>query len=207
METPTDTFLSISKESRGIYREKASKFIAFAIPVTTEDDVKMNLDRIRKEHHGANHYCFAYRIGYDKTDYRINDDGEPSGSAGKPIFGQILSFDLSDVLVVVVRYFGGTKLGISGLINAYRIAARESLNNADITSKTVMVRFQIDFDYLAMNDIMRIIKEKDCRIMKQTCEEWCNIEILVRKSQKQNVIDRINNLNNPSIFIQVHELV
>jgi uncharacterized YigZ family protein len=165
----------------------------------------MNLDRIRKEHHGANHYCYAYRIGYDKRNYRINDDGEPSGSAGKPIFGQILSFDLSDILIVVVRYFGGTKLGIPGLINAYRTASKDALGHANISPKTIMVLFQIDFDYLAMNVIMRIIKEKDGQMMKQTCEERCNIEFLVRKSQKQDVIDRIINLNNPSIAIHVHE--
>ncbi|MEI7983054.1 MAG: YigZ family protein, partial [Bacteroidota bacterium] len=201
METSADTFLTIAQECHGIYREKASKFIALAIPAGNEIDVKMNLERIRKEHHSANHHCYAYRIGLDKNDYRINDDGEPSGSAGKPIFGQILSHDLSDILIIVVRYFGGTKLGIPGLINAYRTATKDALNNATIIEKTVMVKFHVSFEYLSMNDIMRIIKEKNCQVVKQTCDEHCFIELLVRKSDKQTLEERISNLNNSSIFL------
>jgi uncharacterized YigZ family protein len=206
MEVLSDTFLSVHGESQGIYREKASKFLAFAIPVINEAEVKQTLDRLRKEHHGANHFCYAYRLGFDKTHYRMNDDGEPSGSAGKPIYGQLLSFDLSDVLVVVVRYFGGTKLGIPGLINAYRTATRESLSKARIIEKTVTVRIQVSFNYPAMNDIMRIMKEKDCQILKQTYDEQCKIDFSVRKSKEKNTLEKIYNLNNPHIFIQVHDM-
>lgn len=204
MELQSDTYFSIRKESQGGYREKASKFIAIAIPVGTEGEVKTTLDRIRKEYHGANHFCYAYRLGFDKRQYRINDDGEPSGSAGKPIFGQIQSFDLSDILVVVVRYFGGTKLGIPGLINAYRTAARESLTNASIIEKTLMARVEIIFDYPAMNDIMRIVKEKECRVIDQVSDERCTIRLKVKMSFLPSFRERITSLNRTSILLRVN---
>ncbi|MCX6267127.1 MAG: YigZ family protein, partial [Bacteroidetes bacterium] len=140
MDTIKDSFLSISSESRGIYREKASKFMCVAMPVSSEEEVKLNLDELKKAYHDANHHCYAYRLGLENHAYRTNDDGEPSGSAGKPIYGQILSMGLSDILVVVIRYFGGTKLGIPGLIHAYRTAAREALEQASIIEKIVMVQ-------------------------------------------------------------------
>jgi len=207
MEPKSDTYFSIGQESIGSYREKASKFIAIAIPVRNETEIKTNLDQIRKEHHGANHFCYAYQLGNDKQHYRTNDDGEPSGSAGKPIYGQILSFGLSDILVVVVRYFGGTKLGIPGLINAYRTAARESLAQAQHVEKTVMAQVEIRFDYPSMNDVMKIVKEKECQVVNQKYDEQCTLHLSVKRSSLPSLRQRIAGLNRPAIFFPGPELL
>ncbi|HNX86070.1 MAG TPA: YigZ family protein [Bacteroidales bacterium] len=203
MDNDQDTFLSIEAESQGLYREKASKFYAFAIPVTSEAEIKAALERFRKTHHGANHFCYAYRLGYEKSLYRMNDDGEPSGSAGRPIYGQLLSFDLSDVLIVVIRYFGGTKLGIPGLINAYKTAAREALEQAQIIEKTIMLPVTIRFNYPAMNDIMRIIRERGAKITGQGWENQCTVHLFIRKSQVPVLHEKINLLRDPAIDLQV----
>jgi len=196
METSADSFLSISGESRGIYREKASKFIAIALPVSAEDEVKTKLEELRKTYHDANHHCYAYRLGLENPIYRVNDDGEPSGSAGKPIYGQILSSGLSDILVVVVRYFGGTKLGIPGLIHAYRTAAREALDQAGIIEKIIRVQFRVTFEYKMMNEIMRILKEDGIKIVNQTSAENCEIDFQVRKSNVNKLQTRLQRLQN-----------
>src|SRR5512138_319245 len=162
-----DKYLSIQSESTGTYREKASKFIAIAIPVESEEQARQKLDDIRKEYFDANHHCYAYRLGADGARYRVNDDGEPSGSAGRPIYGQILSSGLSDVLVVVTRYFGGTKLGIPGLIHAYKTAAGEALRNSATFEKVLADILEVRFSYPRMNDAMRILKETGAHILVQ----------------------------------------
>jgi len=200
MELSTDSFLSVSGESRGIYREKASKFIAVALPVSSEEEVKASLEELRKSYHDANHHCYAYRLGLENQAYRMNDDGEPSGSAGKPIYGQILSTGLSDVLVVVVRYFGGTKLGIPGLIHAYRVAAREALDQAEIIEKIIRVHLKIIFEYPMMNEIMRILKEEGVKIVSQSSAINCEIDFQVRRSNLDKVRTRLTRLNKVEII-------
>ena len=199
MELSIDSFLSISGESRGIYREKASKFIAIALPVSTGEEAKTNLDELRNTYHDANHHCYAYRLGHENPSYRFNDDGEPSGSAGKPIYGQILSTGLSDILVVVIRYFGGTKLGIPGLIHAYRTVTRAALDDAVIIEKIIRVQFKVTFEYQMMNEIMRILKEEGIKIVSQTSAENCEIEFQVRKSHIPNLENRFSRLKNINI--------
>ncbi|MEI7895550.1 MAG: YigZ family protein [bacterium] len=194
MEDVKDSFLSIEGETKALFRDKASKFIAVAMPVTTEEEVKTNLDELRKVYHDASHHCYAYRLGVENKAFRSNDDGEPSGSAGKPIYGQILSMGLTDILVVVVRYFGGTKLGIPGLIHAYRTAARESLENAVIIEKTILVKYKVVFDYTIMNEIMRILKDEGVKISYQTAQEKCEIDFQIRKSHGKRIEDRMNRL-------------
>ena len=191
-----DSFLTISGEGRGIFREKASKFLSFAYPVSSEEQVKIYLATLRKSYHDANHHCYAYNLGIENHTYRTNDDGEPSGSAGKPIYGQIQSLGLSDILVVVIRYFGGTKLGIPGLIHAYRTAAREALDQASIIEKPILANFTVTFDYPVMNEIMRILKEEGVKIVAQTTMERCEINFQVRKSFVPRIEYRMNRLRN-----------
>ena len=196
MEAIKDSFQSIAGESSGIYREKASKFIAIAMPVSSEEDVKTSLEELRKDYHDANHHCYAYRLGLENQAYRTNDDGEPSGSAGKPIYGQILSLGLSDILVVVIRYFGGTKLGIPGLIHAYRTVAREALEQAVVIEKVIQVQYRVTFDYNRMNEIMRILKEEGVKISRQTAVEKCVIDFQIRKGHADKIENRIKRLSN-----------
>jgi uncharacterized YigZ family protein len=199
MLEPGDSYQTISTESRAIYREKASKFIAIALPVNDEEDVKQKLEGLRKSYHDANHHCYAYRIGNDPNRFRFNDDGEPSGSAGRPIYGQILSKDLWDVLVVVIRYFGGTKLGIPGLIHAYKTAAREALDEADVIGKTLTSSLMVHFDFPRMNDVMRILKEESVKIANQDFQERCSITFSVPRSRLEKVSARLSNL--PNIYV------
>ncbi len=190
-----DTFRTIDKMSQGSYREKASRFLSFAIPVSSEQDIKDQLERIRKKYHDANHHCYAYCLGPDRSAYRVNDDGEPSGSAGKPIYGQLLSKDLTNVLVVVVRYFGGTKLGIPGLINAYRTAAKEALDGARIVEQKVEESYEISFPYPVMNEVMRILKEEGASILQRDSEEHCRICFSVRKSAGFRAYSRLQKIS------------
>lgn len=191
MDSVSDEYFSIGGESTASYREKASKFLAFAYPVTSADEVKRCLEALKKLHFDANHHCYAYRIGHENEQYRVNDDGEPSGSAGRPIYGQILSRGLTDVLVVVVRYFGGTKLGVPGLINAYKTAAREALANAEIITKTVTVHLVVRFEYEMMNQVMRIIKEESAKVTRQTMGESCELLIASKKSSVEKIEQRL----------------
>ena len=177
-----------------LLKEKNSKFFGYAFPVTSEDDVKEILDRLRKEHFSARHWCYAYQIGTEKIQYRANDDGEPNNSAGMPIYGQIQSFEVTNVLVVVVRYFGGVKLGVGGLISAYKTAAQMALENATIVEKTINKHFIISFGYAHMNKVMRIIKEKNLQIVSQKMEMDCEIEISIRKKNVQNLLDTFESL-------------
>ncbi len=177
-----------------LLKEKNSKFFGYAIPVTSEEEVKENLERLRKEHFSARHWCYAYQIGTEKIQYRANDDGEPNNSAGMPIYGQIQSFEVTNVLVVVVRYFGGVKLGVGGLISAYKIAAQMALENSEIVERTIDKHFIISFGYANMNKVMRIIKEKNLQIVSQKMEMDCEIEISIRKKSVQNLLDTFESL-------------
>ena len=177
-----------------LLKEKNSKFFGYTFPISSEEEVKEILDRLRKEHFSARHWCYAYQIGTEKIQYRANDDGEPNNSAGMPIYGQIQSFEVTNVLVVVVRYFGGVKLGVGGLISAYKTAAQMALENATIIEKTINKHFVISFGYAHMNKVMRIIKEKNLQIVAQKMEMDCEIEISIRKKNAQNILDTFENL-------------
>ena len=190
-----DTFKTITSPSTEIlFKEKNSKFFGYAFPVTTEEEIKSHLEKLRKQHFGAGHFCYAFQFGSDTVYFRANDDGEPSNSAGMPIYGQIQSFGLTNVLVVVVRFFGGVKLGVGGLISAYKTAAQMALEESIIIEKTIDIHFQIFFDYKNMNKVMRIIKEKNLEIIRQQMEESCQIEIATRKKNAEVVFDIFNTI-------------
>ncbi len=178
-----DDYLTIAGPSTGDYRERGSKFLAYAFPIRHEDDVKKHLEWSKKEHPKSRHHCFAYRIGMDGNRFRANDDGEPSGSAGRPILGQIDSYELTNVLVIVVRYFGGTKLGVPGLINAYKTSTAEAIDTAEIITKTVETTFDIEFGYEHMSPIMNALKRWDVNITKQDFNDSALIQISIPKSQ------------------------
>ena len=190
-----DTYKTISSASEEVlYKEKNSKFFGYAFPVSNEEEIKEYLDRLRKEHFSARHWCYAYQIGTEKIQYRANDDGEPNNSAGMPIYGQIQSFEVTNVLVVVVRYFGGVKLGVGGLISAYKTAAQMALENSEIVEQTINKFFTISFEYVHLNKVMRIIKEKNLQIVSQKMEMDCEIQISIRKKNIQNLLDTFENL-------------
>jgi uncharacterized YigZ family protein len=190
-----DTYNTITAPSPEIlYKEKNSKFFGYAFPVTSEEEIKTHLEQLRKQHQGAGHFCYAFQLGTENHTFRANDDGEPSNSAGMPIYGQIQSFELTNVLVVVVRFFGGVKLGVGGLIAAYRTAAQMALAEAEIIEKTIDVHFLISFDYKNMNKVMRVIKEKNLEIITQKMDESCQIELATLKKNAENTIDIFNNL-------------
>lgn len=185
-----DTYKTIEISVENIlYKEKNSKFFGFAFPVTSEIEVKTHLENLKSEHFSARHWCYAYQIGTENIKFRANDDGEPSNSAGMPIYGQIQSFDITNVLVVVVRYFGGVKLGVGGLISAYKTTAQLTLNEANIIEKTIDKQFKITFDYKNMNKVMRIIKEKNIQIVHQKMEMNCEIQIATRKKNAKKIVD------------------
>jgi len=190
-----DTYKTIAQRSEGLYKEKGSKFIALAYPVSTEEEVKEVLAELRKQYHDARHHCYAYVIGFDGQSWRANDDGEPSSTAGKPIHGQILSRDLTNVLVVVIRYFGGTKLGVSGLISAYKTAASEALDANEIVERTVNDIYSITFAYPATNEVMRLIKEEDLPVISQRFDTSCEVTVAVRQGKKSLVLDKIDKID------------
>ena len=190
-----DLYKTIEEASTGIYKEKGSKFLAFAYPVATEYEVKDILDGLKKEYYDARHHCYAYVLGADKDKFRANDDGEPSSTGGKPILGQILSNDLTNIFIVVVRYFGGTKLGVSGLINAYRSAASDAINNAKILEKTVNDYYKVEFHYIAMNDVMKLIKEENLDIVEQNYDNVCEIVLSIRQGEVQKIKSRIEKID------------
>ncbi len=194
-----DTYKTIHEVSEGNFKEKGSKFIAIAIPVKSEEEIKSKLDELRKEYYDARHHCYAYRLGFEKLVYRHNDDGEPSGTAGRPIYGQIISKDLTDVLVVVIRYFGGTKLGVSGLIHAYKTASKDALENSNIITRTIQDIYQINFDYESMNDVMKIIKEENVHQIFHSFDLNCLIKLSVRKNNSKKVVERFNKIKNLEI--------
>lgn len=190
----TDTYLTISDEAEGLYKEKGSKFLSFAFPVSNEEEVKEKLELLRKKFYDARHHCYAYVLGKDKEIFRANDDGEPNHSAGDPILGQIRSNQLTNVLIVVVRYFGGVKLGVGGLISAYRTAAAAAISNNVIVEAIVKHKVKLQFDYLSINDVMKIIKDYDLEIINQQFDNDCKISLLVREGLMDEVISKFENL-------------
>ena len=189
-----DTYRTLAAPAEGQYKEKGSKFLAFAYPVRTIDEVKAHLDQLRKDYFDARHHCYAYILGPNKEAFRANDDGEPSGTGGRPIHGQLLSADLTDTLIVVVRYFGGILLGASGLANAYKTAARDAIDHATIVEKTIDARYRLAFKYETMNDVMRILKDFDLKPENPCYEMECTLEVSVRQSLAVRFYDTVANL-------------
>jgi len=186
-----DTYKTINTPTDGIYKEKGSKFLAFARPVNTVDEVKEIVKNYRKEYYDARHVCYAYMLGAERKNFRANDDGEPSGTAGKPILGQINSFELTNILVIVVRYFGGILLGTGGLVVAYKEATVDALKKAEIIEKTVDETFSIQFDYALMNDVMRIIKDTNAQIIQQSFDNQCFIQLSIRKQDAPSITAKL----------------
>lgn len=186
-----DTFRTVKETAKGLFTEKKSKFISYAIPVKTVDEVKLEVEKYRKEYYDARHVCWAYMIGYDRSEFRSNDDGEPSGTAGKPILGQINSNELTDILIIVIRYFGGIKLGTSGLIVAYKEAAIEAIANSEIIEKTVDMEISFQFEYPFMNDVMKIVKDLEPIILDQQYDMDCTMSLRIRKGLYDQLISRL----------------
>lgn len=189
-----DQYKTIAAPSEGSYKAKGSKFTGFAIPVFSEEEFKEHLARIKKENPDSGHYCYGFRIGADNKLYRYSDDGEPSSTAGKPIFGQIQSYELSNIMIVVTRYFGGTKLGVGGLITAYRAAAREALDNAKILNRTVDNIYQIEFGYDIMSEVMNFIKKQKLEVTSQVLEESGTIQFRIRQSEADNIVEQLEKI-------------
>jgi len=189
-----DTYKTVTQKSQGLFKDKGSKFIAFALPVQTEEHIKSELDRLRKEYYDARHHCYAWILGFNREAYRVNDDGEPSGTAGKPIYGQLLAHELTNTLIVVIRYFGGIKLGVRGLINAYKFAAQDAILNNTIETRIIHEVYQVKFVYEHMNDVMRILKEEDLAQLGQYFHLNCTIDFAIRKSRADHVIKRFKDL-------------
>jgi uncharacterized YigZ family protein len=194
MTMETDRYKTIKSQSEGLYKEKGSKFIALAIPVNSIAEFNLSLEKIKKQYHDARHHCYAYRIGHTGDTYRMNDDGEPSGTAGKPIYNQLLSHDLTNILIVVVRYFGGIRLGTGGLVRAYKTAAQDALANAKTVVMTVTAELQIRFPYPLMNDVMRLIHEEDCRIEHQEFTDECLIRVSVPMNRDEATAEKFKSL-------------
>lgn len=186
-----NSYFTIKSTSEGIYKEKGSKFIAYAYPVRSIDEIKTILDGLKKEYYDARHICYAYALEADGSAYRSNDDGEPSGTAGKPIHGVLLSNNITYTLIAVVRYFGGVKLGTSGLIHAYRESAADAILNNEIIERTVDLEYLIRFEYPLMNEVMRIMKEENCEMLTQQFEMTCEIEFRICKAQAEKVVQRL----------------
>ncbi|HPX33494.1 MAG TPA: YigZ family protein [Bacteroidales bacterium] len=189
-----DTYKTVTKRSQGLYKDKGSRFISFAIPVKSEEEIRTELELLRNQYHDARHQCYAWILGYNKETYRYNDDGEPSGTAGKPIYGQLLSNDLTNTVIVVIRYFGGIKLGVRGLINAYKFAAQDALANNVIQTRIIHDIYQVKFAYEHMNHVMRILKEEELDQIDQDFHLTCSIDFSVRSSRADYVVTRFNDL-------------
>ncbi|MDA3905946.1 MAG: YigZ family protein [Bacteroidales bacterium] len=185
-----DTYKMLGQTSTGEFKDRGSKFFSYAFPVLNGDEVKNHLQDLRKKHYDARHHVYAYIIGVDKSNWRANDDGEPSGSSGKPIHGQLLSYDLTNTLIVVVRYFGGTKLGIRGLINAYRSAAKDAIEKADIIEKKIEDIYELEFSYQDMNTIMKILKDEDISPLSTDFQIDCKLQFKVRKQDSARLYDK-----------------
>ena len=195
-----DTFKTFEIATEPIlFKEKNSKFFGYGFPILSDDEVKPLIDILRKKHFGAGHFCFAYQIGTEKFQFRTNDDGEPNNSAGMPIYGQIQSFEITNVLIVVVRYFGGTKLGVGGLISAYKTSAQLVIESANIIEKTININYLVLFDYKNINKVMRILKENNVEIVAQKMELSCEIEISIRKQNAEKIFTIFDDLFEVSI--------
>lgn len=190
----SDTYQTITQTSEGIFRDKGSKFIGYAFPIKRETEVKEIITKLRSEHSKARHFCWAIRLTPDRNVHKFNDDGEPSGTAGRPILNALLSSDVTNILVVVVRYFGGTLLGVPGLINAYKTATVEALNAAEIVTKTVNDIYELEFDYLMMNDVMRVVKEEQLEVLNQQFDMNCKLSFEVRKANLNAVLAKLEKI-------------
>lgn len=199
MSEINDIYLTISSPAEGIYKEKGSKFIAYAYPVRNEDEIKEHLANLRKEHHTARHHCYAWKLGMDDNHWRANDDGEPGNSAGKPILGQILSKSLTNVLVIVVRYFGGTKLGVGGLMTAYKSATEDALSNAIIVEKQLMAFHQVNFDYSAMNEVMSLLKNLDANLFEQQFELRCQLKASISLGKSESFSEQLSKIESVKV--------
>lgn len=195
-----DVYKTIAEASKAIYTEKRSRFIAYAIPVLSTRDVKNEIDKLKKEFYDARHVCWAYMLGADRLEFRSNDDGEPSGTAGKPILGQINSNELTNILVAVVRYFGGIKLGTSGLIVAYREAAADAIREAGIIEKTVDIQISFGFEYPFMNDVMKIVKDLEPVILEQSYDLNCSMTLEIRKAKFDELSNRLEKVESLSFI-------
>lgn len=201
MEPIKDSYLTIAADAEAIFKEKSSKFLCYAYHVESEEEISLYLEALRKQYYDATHHCYAWRLGPFGERFRANDDGEPSSTAGKPILGQLLSREVTDCLIVVVRYFGGTKLGVPGLIAAYKESAAAVLDAAEIIERTVDTRLRIDFSYMVMNDVMRIIKEEQPRIEEQTFDNLCSMTLSIRNSRAEQVIGRLRKVEGATLDI------
>lgn len=191
----SDEYKTITHSAQGSFRDKGSKFLAFAFPAASEQEVKQHLETLKKLYFDATHHCYAYVLGFDKSAYRVNDDGEPSGTAGRPIYGQILSNDLTNILIVVIRYYGGTKLGVPGLINAYRTSAAEALKNATVANRIVKEIYQIEYPYEGMNDVMKIIKDETLEVINNDFGMKCVIRLAIRHSEAERITGKFSKVN------------
>jgi len=200
MENIKDKYKTIAKKSTGLYKEKGSKFLSFAFPVSNEEEIKKIQQELRKEYYDARHHVFAWRIGIKEDNFRANDDGEPANSSGAPILGQIRSYELSDILIIVIRYFGGTKLGIPGLINAYKTAAKEAIDNNTIIDKIITNSYRIQFAYEDMNIVMRKLKEENIEQFNQKFDLNCSLDIKIRLKDCSKIENIFNNI--PKIKIE-----
>lgn len=198
-----DTYLTIEKPAEGDFRDRGSKFLSFAYPISSEGDIKPILAQLKAVHPKANHHCWAMRLGTDRSVFRINDDGEPSGTAGRPILNVLLSKNITNIIVIVVRYFGGTLLGVPGLINAYRTAAEEALKAASVIEKTINDTYIIGFEYQYMNEIMRIIKEDNLTVLSQQFDNSCSVKISIRKMQVNRSISKFEKIENVVIKLEL----
>ena len=197
----TDTYKTISAPAESLYKEKSSKFLIYAYPVLNEEQIRKHLEVLHKQHYNATHHCYAWRLGFRGETFRANDDGEPSSTAGKPILGQLLSNEVTNCLIVVVRYFGGTKLGVSGLIEAYRDSAAQVLQEADIVELTIDTTVTIDFSYMAMNSVMRIVKEDSPKILEQEFDNLCRMKLAIRESKAEMMISKLNKVEGCTLDI------
>ncbi len=191
----SDTYLTIEKSANIIFKDKGSKFLAFAFPLENDTQIKEALTQLKKEHPTANHHCYAYRLGADKLNFRANDDGEPNNTAGKPILGQLQSNDLTNVLVVVVRYFGGTLLGVSGLINAYKSSAAEVIKECHTIEKFIAFNYTIQFSFEYLNDVMKLLKQMDCKITAQQFDNDCEISFSIRKANSESCEEKLKKIS------------
>jgi uncharacterized YigZ family protein len=198
-----DSYLTVEELSMGYFKDRGSKFIGYAKAIFEEDDIKSFSEEVKKEHPKARHFCFGFRLGLDGNNYRANDDGEPSGTAGRPILGQIDSFGLQNVMIIVVRYFGGTKLGVPGLINAYKSAATDSLENATIVEKIISNVYNLTFDYAIMSDVMGFLKKNDVSIKNQIFESEVVTQIAIRKGESEDKLKILEDLVNPYGLLEV----
>ena len=194
-----DTYRTIEKPEEGVFRDRGSKFMAFAYPINNETEIKAIVANLKAAHPKANHHCWALRVGIDRSVFRLNDDGEPSGTAGRPILNTLLSRDITNVLVVVVRYFGGTLLGVPGLINAYKSATEAALNEAVIIQKTVNDTYTVEFDYAQMNDVMKIIKDDNLIVLKQSFDTNSSMQVFIRKTLVNQILSKLDKLDKVAV--------